>query len=102
MSEKVYVKNASDEKQVKDAEYKVKSGRERDLEDVMYILSSKQGRRFIWRYLTECGIFQTSFTGNSTTFFKEGERNVGLKLMTDINESSPDAYVLMMKESKEN
>lgn len=102
MNERAYTKNAADETQVKDADYKVKRGRERELEDVRYVLSSAQGRRFMWRYLNGCGLFESSFTGNSTTFFKEGERNVGLRLMADINDSNPDAYVSMIKENKEN
>ncbi len=100
--EKAFVKNAADESQVKEADYKAKRGRERELDDVRYVLSNVQGRRFLWRYIKECGIFQTSFTGvANTTFFREGEKNVGLRMMADINESEPEMWITMMKENKE-
>lgn len=102
--EKAFTKNAADEKQVKDAAWKSNSLREREIDDVSFILSHPQGRRFFWRYLSLCNMWKTSFTGNSTTFFNEGERNIGLRLMADINEASPEAYVQMVKENidKEN
>jgi hypothetical protein len=65
-----------------------------------YILSSRQGRRFLWRYLERCGVFKTSFDGTSRTYFNEGERNIGLKLLADVNEANIEAYVTMMKEAK--
>lgn len=94
--------NAADKGQVKEQENKERRGRERELGDIRWILSSPQGRRFFWRYLGECGVFKTSFTGSSQTFFNEGQRNVGLMLLADLNEAQPDAYVTMMKEAKEN
>ena len=101
MNERAYTKNAADEDQVKDAGNKAKRGREREIDDVRYVLNSVQGRRFMWRYLSLCNLWETSFTGNSTTFFKEGERNIGLRLMSDINDSSPEAYLAMVKENRE-
>lgn len=97
---KPVVKNAADKNQVKEAEGKVKRTRERELNDVRMVLSTLQGRRFVWRYLSECGVFRTSFTGNSQTFFNEGERNIGLKILADVNEAAPEAYLTMMNESK--
>lgn len=93
--------NAANEEQVRERGTKQKNKRDRELEDVNFILSSKQGRRFFWRFIRLCGVFETSFTGNNTTFFKEGERNVGLRLMTDLNEAAPNAYALMQKEANE-
>lgn len=94
------VKNAADEAQVNEAAAKEKRGRARDLEDMRFILETAQGRRFIWRQLGECGVFKSSFTGNSTTFFNEGRRDVGLKLMADVMDAKPDAYLQMAEEAK--
>ena len=33
--------------------------------------------------------------------FREGERNVGIRLLADITEASPDAYLLMLKEAND-
>lgn len=96
------VTNAADHGQIKSAGRKQRWNRERELSDVRSILSTKQGRRFWWRYLAKCKIFQSTFTGNNTTFFNEGERNVGLQLLADLNEAMPEAYMLMQKEAIEN
>ena len=94
------VKNAADEKQVKKADKKEKMIDSRNLEDMKFILQTVQGRRFIWRYLGLCGVFKSSFTGNSETFLNEGKRLVGLTLLNDINEADPDSYTRMMKEAR--
>ena len=100
MKEKALVKNAADVDQVKSAESKQKRKRDYELDDVRYILASPQGRRFFWKYLDFCGVFRTSFTGNSQTFFNEGLRNVGLKMLSDLNDADPNAYVKIMNEQK--
>lgn len=74
----------------------------RDQEDILFILSQIQGRRFYWKLMQKCGIFQTSFTGNNTTFFNEGMRNIGLLLLNELNEIAPQAYLQMIEEAKFN
>lgn len=93
--------NAASPGQVAKAKRAADRTREEELLDVRYLLDSKQGRRFLWRYLEQCGIFRTSFTGNSQTFFNEGKRNIGLMLMSDITEANPERYLDMMREAKE-
>ena len=97
---KAYTGTASDPAQVKEAAQKVKYGREQELNDVKAILATKEGLRFMWRYLTECGIFKTSMTGSSQTFFLEGRRDIGLRLLADVNEADPEAYFRMLSEDK--
>lgn len=93
-------RNAADPEQVNVAAQKSKSARERELNDMREILATPAGRRFIWRYMGDCGLFSLSFTGNSTTFFNEGMRNIGLKLLTDVTEARPEAYLEMALEAK--
>jgi hypothetical protein len=100
-TQKQAVKNTADPEQVKKAAEKEKQGYERDLDDVRKILATDYGRRFFWRYLGICGVFRTSFTGNSHTFFNEGERNIGLRLLEDVNNADPTAYVKMVNEREE-
>ena len=99
---KPYVGNASDEEQVKKADKKVRRREDIDVEDVKYIMATPQGRRFVWKYLSICGVFGLSFSGESTheTAFKEGQRLVGNTLLGDINTACPDAYFQMIEESK--
>lgn len=89
-----------DSDRVKRRESQGNLARRRELADVQFILSTVEGRRFYWRLMRRCGIHKSSFTGNNTTFFQEGERNIGLVMLADLEEANPDAYVLMLKESK--
>lgn len=103
-----FTKNAGDPEQVKKASQKEKSLREQELNDLRWVLSQPQGRRHVWRLLEFCGVFKNSFTGNSTTFYNEGMRNVGTKQLADIMEANPQAFIDMMqanlkdKEKQEN
>lgn len=84
-------------------EYSETALAERSIEvgDFQWLMSDKRGRRFVWRLLAKTGVFRSSFTGNSETFFREGARNVGLMLLAEINEHSPEQYTLMLKEQRE-
>jgi hypothetical protein len=98
---KAFVKNAADPKQVKEAKQKEKFGREQELRDIAFVLSTIEGRRLIWRYLGVTGIDKVSFNGDvNWTLFYEGQRNVGLKLKADIMDSAPMALIQMMTEAK--
>lgn len=93
------VNNAADENQVKSAK-KDEKWKERQIEDdLKHLLKSPHFRRYVWRYLGVAGVFENSFTGNNTTFFNEGKRNIGNKIMSEICEIAPDAFVLMMQEA---
>ena len=54
------------------------------IEDMAYILSSSQGRRFFMWLFNECGMNSTSFTRDSRTYFNEGRRDVALTLKSCI------------------
>jgi hypothetical protein len=75
---------------------------ERDIEkaDFAWLMSDKRGRRFMWRMLEFTGLYRSSFTGNNETFFKEGARNVGLRLISDIHEFAPESYTQMLDEQR--
>lgn len=68
--------------------------------DMQWLMGSKRGRRIMWRLLERTGVYRSSFTGNSETFFREGQRNVGLMLMAQIHEVCPDQYAVMLKEQQ--
>ncbi len=66
------------------------------------IMSVPEGRRWMWEVLEMCHVHHTSFTTNGlTTAFKEGERNVGLRIEADIMTAAPESYMQMVKEAKE-
>ena len=88
------------ERHREDVEQARKVERDQEKADFAWLMSDKRGRRFIWRMLETTGVYRSSFTGNSETFFREGARNVGLKLIADIHEFAPDAYPMMLEEQR--
>ena len=82
------------------ADLEQRLGREREVNDLKSVMASPGGRRFMWRLLEKAGIFKSSMTGNSQTFFLEGQRNIGLFLLAQVNEHCLDEYVLMLTENR--
>jgi hypothetical protein len=97
---KALVGNASDSDQVEKAKEKEKHGRDLEINDMRFILSTPQGRRTLWRYLSHCGIYQSSFRTSSEIYYLEGQRAVGLEILKDIHDSDSEAYVKMINENK--
>jgi len=95
------VKNAADVEQVNTAAQKSESRQDRDANDVREVMNSVRGRRFIWNKLAFCGLYKTSYAGEHEIFYNEGMRNIGLKILADVSEACPEAYLLMQKENRE-
>lgn len=51
----------------------------KDYRDVF--LGDAAGKRVLSDLLESCGVFETSFTGNSRTFYNEGKREIGIILL---------------------
>lgn len=74
--------------------------RDRELEDIKKVLSTPEGRRFIWRLMGESGVFRSSFTGPAErTYFNEGQRDIGLLILKEVNNAKPSAFAQMQNES---
>jgi len=72
-----------------------------DVAALKELLNLKSGRRYIWKWLGRCGVFKSSFdTSGSVTFFKEGQRDIGLKILAEVTAVDPDMFLQMMKENK--
>ena len=56
------------------------------------ILATDNGKRFLFWLINQTGVFAPCFTGNSTTFFLEGKRSVGLEIYRLLLETNPDAF----------
>jgi hypothetical protein len=72
--------------------------RKLEKEDLEKILGTDEGLRFLWRVLEISGIYRTTFTGNSHSFFNEGRRSVGLEIKADLLEIDPGHEGIMARE----
>lgn len=87
------------EKKVKESEEEQKRRRRRELNDLIKVLDIPEGRRVLWRLLSEAGVYRSSFTENSNrTAFNEGRRDIGLLLLKDVNLAKPNAFAQMQRE----
>lgn len=89
----------SQERQKRDRETRDKLTRETEEADIKWLMSSKRGRRVIWRLLDQAGVFRLSFNTNAMAMsFAEGNRNYGLRILSLIHALCPELYPTMIKE----
>lgn len=93
-------RNAADERGLEREREQDQLRSEEEVADLQWLMASERGRRIVWRLLTEAGVFAISMTGNSWTFFNEGRRSVGNRLLADINDHCPAQYPLMVAEAQ--
>jgi len=67
-------------------------------QDFKWLMESKQGRRVARWILDKAGIHRTTFRTNSEMPFLEGQRNLGLMLMSAISQHNPTGFILMLQE----
>lgn len=72
-------------------------------DDLNWLLRHPQGRRFMWRLLDQCGIFNNAAVrcgfDTNQTMFNAGEQNIGLAYFSETMRQEPDGYNLMVKEN---
>jgi hypothetical protein len=102
MIERVQVKNAGDEEQVKKAEEIEIYNRDTELNDIISVLSTPQGRRFVWRILGWCGCDSTpKRSDDALTYMAIGSGDVGRWLKSEVVEAGEDLLFQMMRENIE-
>jgi hypothetical protein len=84
--------DAGDEKHVAKAKSKRQLKKEADDHFLTSVLSTYEGRAVIWRLLSECGVFRSSFTGDTDTYFFEGKRSIGLDIINMIADVDPHGF----------
>jgi hypothetical protein len=98
--EKSLVKNAASEKQVKRAEEKQQTKREMELNDLHHVLGNPRGRRFVWRLLEKCRVFNTVWEPSAKIHYNSGQQDIGHFIMSEIVEADEKYLLDMMKENK--
>lgn len=70
--------------------------------DLKWLMGSKRGRRILWRQLDRAGVFRLSFNTNAMAMaFAEGNRNEGLRILSQIHAVCPELYPVMVREANE-
>lgn len=93
--------NASDESKIKKQESKMKLESQQEIGDLTWLLDQPQFRRYVWKLMTVCGVYRSSaHQSGSWTYFNEGERSIGLRIINGIMETKPESYLEMILENK--
>lgn len=93
--------DVNDHKQVQDRTRRVKD-RDRDNEvTIKTFMSHKSGRAWMWDHLSACGLYRLSARAGDAhmTYFNEGERNVGLRLLAQLRRACPEFHAIMTEEN---
>lgn len=78
--------------------------RERQDADVLRtVMRAKEGRAWLYRQLESCHIYSSTFAPGQAdvTAFQLGEENVGKRLMMAAIDASPDLYMAMIKDQRD-
>jgi hypothetical protein len=100
VAEKPY--DAGDPQQVRERRRASRSREREEGSAVQALLSSREGRDWMYALLEQCHTFTSSFSSDPLQMaFSEGERNVGLQLMAVIMRACPHRYNEMMQEASD-
>lgn len=96
--------NALDTSDPKQVEKAIKASKTRDevrVEGLRQIMSSVQGRVWLFDLIKTCGPGQNPFTPDALrTAFNCGELNIGNQLVAQCHACSTELYLVMMKENQ--
>jgi hypothetical protein len=89
----------SQERAKANADLRAKLAKDTEEADFRWLMGSKRGRRIVWRLLDRAGVFRLSFNTNAMAMsFAEGNKNEGLRTLTQIHTLCPELYPVMVKE----
>jgi hypothetical protein len=67
---------------------------------IQWLMEQEVFRDFMWRVLTHCRVFASVFDNNyGRMSLMEGSRNVGLWLLKELGEASPDQLFAMQQKA---
>lgn len=94
--DRVKVKNAADENQVKKAQHAGNHQRDRDLNDLKILMSEPHGRRFILRILEVCGTWRSIWHPSAAIHMNAGKQDIGHFIMGELATADHEALTKLM------
>lgn len=100
MTERVNQRNAADEEIVKKARSDEQRIRDQELNELRYVLASKQGRNVLWRLLSHCRAFNSIWEPSARIHYNAGQQDVGHFILAEISKANEEALFQMMKDDR--
>ncbi len=83
----------------KDKKERSKHKRDRELADIRCVAKTPEGRRFVWRILSNAGIFRINGIQESIGMARfEGRREGGIEILNDVMAAKPALFGQMQEE----
>ncbi len=99
---KPLVQNAASPSQTRAAKKRAKRISEIELNRLRAVLSTRDGRRWVWDHMAALGIFLKWIPKDPyLTAYEQGRRNTGLAVLEAVNELGPEVFLQMQKEYRE-
>ena len=90
-----------DSKEVEMAELQERERRKQELNDLRTILSNSSGRRFMWRLLETCKVFNSVYSQDAHMMaYYSGKQDLGHFLMSEITEADNNLLLKLMKDNR--
>lgn len=94
-TERPLVENTADSQQIRTARKRKKKSDELFTAAIRKVLDLPEGRLLLWEYLAYCGVFQGGRASTEELQFNAGKRDVGLRILHDIEAARPDLIQIM-------
>lgn len=95
------ITNAADESQQQRARMTAKDREHREIADLYNVMSSKSGRRFIWRLLGVCRPLQSIWEPSARIHYNAGQQDIGHWVIAETEKASLDLFHEMQREARE-
>lgn len=84
----------------KKRELRAQAARRREIEDLRWVMSEPQGRRFIWRLASIAGVFDDTLQTDPVLLGRFlGRRSLGHEIYGEAIEECLEQYLLMQREA---
>ena len=94
--------NAADRKDIRRREKQAKLDARSRAEVVHSLMSTTQGREWMWDKLATARVFSSTFNGDALySAFNEGRRSAGLSLLGIVMLACPEQYIQAQRESND-
>ena len=99
MTERTSQRNASDPQKVAAQERVVRERERQEASDLAAVMSTKQGRRMVWRLLGKCRVHQSIYETSARIHYNAGQQDIGHWLMANVISIDPSGWLIMQQEA---
>lgn len=92
--------SSTNERQIRERKAQALKDREISKTIVGALMSSRDGRRWVWLRLSEAQLFDADLTlEHAYMAFEKGRKQFALQLLRDVNRFAPNEYIIMTREN---